>query len=95
MMYRGYSMRIDIGHDAESWRSLDPATNIDKTGRIPKLFMHCKGDKWLPFEKTAALYEKAHQPKEMVLLEGGFHVTPLLPGKPREKWISWLTSILE
>ncbi|MEA1958324.1 MAG: alpha/beta fold hydrolase, partial [Chloroflexota bacterium] len=89
MWIRGYKMRIDIRQDTESWAALNSSDNIAKINDTPKLFMHCKGDKWLPYEKTVELYEKAKIPKEMVLLEGGFHVTPLLPGKPRESWISW------
>ncbi|MFA5055525.1 MAG: alpha/beta fold hydrolase [Dehalococcoidia bacterium] len=95
MIFRKYKMRIDIEHDTESWLSLLPLSNIDKIGDIPKLLIHSKGDKWLPYEKTVALYEKAQQPKDMVLSEGGYHVTPLLPGSLRSKWISWTASTLK
>jgi fermentation-respiration switch protein FrsA (DUF1100 family) len=95
MIFRKYKMRIDIEHDTESWLSLLPLVNIEKIGDIPKLFIHSKGDKWLPYEKTIALYEKAQQPKDMVLSEGGYHVTPLLPGALRRKWISWTASTLK
>ena len=95
MRFRKYRLCVDIDHDTKSWLSLNPLTNIDRLDNIPKLLIHSKGDKWLPFEKTVELYEKARQPKEIVLFEGGHHVTPLLPGRLRRKWIAWMASILK
>jgi len=95
MIFRRYNMRIDIDHDTDSWLSLLPLPNIEKIGSIPKLFVHSKGDKWLPYEQTLALYEKAQPPKDVVLSEGGYHVTPLLPGSLRRKWIAWTAATLK
>ena len=95
MRFRKYKLCIDINHDTKYWDSLNPLENIEKIGNIPKLLMHSKGDKWLPYEKTIALYEKAQQPKEMILFERGYHVTPLLPGRLRGRWMAWLIAILK
>jgi alpha-beta hydrolase superfamily lysophospholipase len=95
MIFRGYRLCVDIDHDTKSWLSLNPLVNIDRLDDIPKLFVHSKGDKWLPYEKTIALYEKAQQPKEMILSEGGHHTTPLLPGRLRNKWMAWLISAIK
>jgi alpha-beta hydrolase superfamily lysophospholipase len=95
MRFRRYRLCIDIDHNTQSWDYLNPLDHIVKIGNIPKLIIHSKGDKWLPYEKTIALYEKAQQPKEMILFERGFHVTPLLPGRLREKWMTWMVSILK
>jgi len=95
MRFRNYKLRIDINHDTKSWDLLNPLAHIEKIGDMPKLLIHSKGDKWLPYEKTIALYEKAQQPKEMILFERGYHVTPLLPGRLRRKWIAWLVSVLK
>ena len=95
MRFRKYRLCIDIDHDVKSWDEINPLENIEKVGNIPKLFVHSKGDKWLPYEKTIALYEKAQKPKEMILFERGFHVTPLLPGKLRGKWMEWIISIIK
>jgi len=94
MWLRGYRLRIDLEKSAESWVNLNPFTNIEKIGASPKLFVHCKGDKLIPYKAAFKLYEKAEQPKEFLLSEGGFHATPLFPGKLREKWIAWLVSAL-
>lgn len=94
MWLRGYRLRIDLEKSAESWVNLNPFTNIEKIGAFPKLFVHCKGDKLIPYEAALKLYEKAEQPKEFLLSKGGFHATPLFPGKLRGKWIAWLVSAL-
>jgi len=94
MRFRKYRLSIDISR-TQYWDALNPLDSIAKIGSIPKLIMHSKGDKWLPYEKTLALYEKAQQPKEMILFNRGYHVTPLLPGRLRGKWMTWLIAILK
>lgn len=94
MWIQGYRLRIDLEESLDSWEKLNTFTNIEKMGAFPKLFIHCKGDKWIPYEGVLKLYERAQQPKELLLSEGGFHSAPLFPGKLREKWISWLVSVL-
>ncbi len=95
MRFRGYTVRISSKPDVNSWAALDPAKNIKGLNSTPKLFVQCRGDRWLPFDKTLELYEKADQPKEFMHIEGGFHVSPLLPGKLRDRWMSWLASELK
>lgn len=94
MRFRGYTMRINSKPDSDSWKLLDPTKSIEGLKSIQKLFVQCKGDKWLPFEKSITLYEKAGQPKELIQIDGGSHVSPLLPGKLRNRWITWLTDAL-
>ena len=95
MWIRGYRMRIDLGATVEPWEQLNPYANIEKLGAFPKLFVHCKGDKWIPYQSALSLYERAAEPKEMLLASRGFHVAPLMPGRLRGKWISWLVSAVE
>ena len=95
MRFRGYTVRISSKPNVTSWAALDPAKNIEGLNSTQKLFVQCRGDRWLPFEKTLELYEKADQPKEFMHTNGGFHVSPLLPGKLRDRWITWLASALK
>jgi len=98
MYLLGYRLRMNLEQSLEqsleSWVKLDPLTNIEKLGAFPKLFIHCKGDKWIPHEAALGLYEKASSPKEFLLSKSGFHSAPLFPGKLRRKWIAWLVSVL-
>jgi len=94
MWIRGYRMRINLAQNPESWVTLNPLTAVHKIGAFPKLFVHCAGDKLVPYEDTLKLYDKAMWPKEILISRGGFHALPLFPGKLREKWIAWLVSTL-
>lgn len=60
----------------------------------PKLFVHCRGDRVTPYRLASKLYEKAGQPKELLLFEGGFHSAPLHLGSLRRRWTSWAATTL-
>jgi pimeloyl-ACP methyl ester carboxylesterase len=81
MWTQGYRLRINLEEGLDSWEKLNPSTNIEEMGAFP-------------YEGVLELYERAQPPKELLLSEGGFHAAPLFPGKLREKWISWLVSVL-
>lgn len=95
MRLRGYRLRINWKKSIEFWggQGLYPA--VEKLGAFPKLFVHCKGDRLSPYEGAVELYRRAGAPKELFLSEGGFHTSPLLPGKLRQRWIDWLVSALK
>jgi len=95
MWIRKYRLRVNIEPQAKSWSNLDPVGSVRKLGNLPKLFVHCKGDKWVPYKETLELYEQAEFPKELFLSDRGFHVSPLLPGQLRKRWITWLVSNLK
>lgn len=94
MWIRGYRMRIELDKTMKSWAKLSPSRNIEIIGEHPKLFVQCKGDRWIPYEAALIVFEKAKQPKKLILVDGGSHTTPLFPGKLRRKWITWLVSTL-
>lgn len=94
MGIRGYRLRIHPEKSLELWGKLNPLTVIEKIGAFPKLFVHCEGDKFSPYEGALKLYEKAGPPKELLVSKGGFHSAPIFPGKLRRKWIAWLVSTL-
>ena len=94
MQIRGYRLRMDIKKTLELWDKLNPLNVIENIGAFPKLFVHCGGDRLVPYEGTLRLYEKARSPKELLVSKGGFHASPLFPGKLRGKWIAWLVSTL-
>lgn len=94
MWIRGYRMRIELDKTMKSWAKLSPSANIERIGQHPKLFVQCKGDRWIPYEAALHVYERAKQPKKLILVDGGSHTTPLFPGKLRRKWITWLVSTL-
>ena len=94
MCLRGYRMRIDWQKFIEVWRKTDVLAALKRRKPCPLLWVHCRGDKFSPDQVSLSLYEQAQPPKEVLLCEKGSHTTPLLPGKVREAWLSWLVSTL-
>lgn len=93
MWIRGYRLRINWASALRLGMRLKFVA-LEQMGDFSKLFVHCEGDKSSPQEGALELYERAHPPKEFLLSKGGFHSTPLFPGKLRDKWITWLVSTL-
>lgn len=52
--------------------NFDSLSRIDKID-APKLIVHSKEDEMIPYQMSVALYEKASEPKEFLLLEKGGH----------------------
>ena len=42
-------------------------------GAKPLLLIHARGDEVVPYSHSEKLYERAAEPKRLVLLEGGHH----------------------
>ena len=95
MWLRGYRLRIDWRKSLAVWSKLKASLALSRINPIPLLFVHCRGDRAAPYQASVALYEQAKPPKELFITPGGFHSTPLLPGKVRERWVTWLVSVLK
>ena len=59
-----------------------------------KLFVHCRGDRLTPYQLAMKLYERANQPKDLLLAEGGFHSAPLRSRNLRSQWTQWAVATL-
>ena len=94
MRIRGYRLRIDLRKGFAGLAKLKPAGSLERMGAFPKLFVHFRGDKLTPYQGALKLYERTKPLKAILLFDGGSHASPLMPGKPREKWITWLVSML-
>jgi fermentation-respiration switch protein FrsA (DUF1100 family) len=94
MEIRGYRFCINWQKSIQTRRKFKLSEALEKMKPRPILFVYCKGDEGVSYQSSLELYQKAHQPKKLLLYEGGFHSTPLMPGKVRREWIAWLTSVL-
>ncbi len=56
-----------------SFLKADTCKQLQKSN-IPILFIHAKGDSYVPFENVNLLYEAANEPKEMYTVPEGEHV---------------------
>ena len=94
MWLRGYRLYVDWEKSLEFWAKAGLSSAFERLGAFPKLFVHCKGDRATSYQGVLELYRKVAPPKEFFLADGGFHTTPLLPGRLRRRWIAWLVSVL-
>lgn len=94
MKLRGQRMKVDWEKFFAVYRSGALSTALAKLKPYPILFVHCRGDKYAPYQSALQLYEQARQPKEIILEPGGFHSSPVRPGKLRDKWVNWLVDVL-
>lgn len=48
---------------------------VDKIAPIPLLFIHGKQDQIVPYEQGQRLFEAAHEPKQLITIENGLHIS--------------------
>jgi pimeloyl-ACP methyl ester carboxylesterase len=94
MKLRGQRMRINWQRFFEVYKSGALSAALAKVKPYPILFVHCRGDKYAPYQSAVQLYEQARQPKDIIVEPRGFHSSPIRSGKLRDKWVNWLVYIL-
>jgi len=95
MWLRGYRVRIDLEKSLPLFSMREGIkAAVQRIKPYPILFVHCEGDKAIPYQHSIRLYEEAKPPKELLLVKGGSHSTPLFPGRVRKRWLDWLVSVL-
>ncbi len=75
---RGGELRFHTGADGrnalDAWLAEhDIFEAIELMGRKPKLLLHAEGDEQIPHEQSRALYERAAEPRKLIVLAGGHH----------------------
>jgi dipeptidyl aminopeptidase/acylaminoacyl peptidase len=66
-------MRIDAPALAEWLARNDVEEAAERMGTKPLLLIHARGDEVVPYTQSEKLYERAAEPKRLLLLEGGHH----------------------
>ena len=66
-------MRIDAPALAEWLDRNDVEEAAARMGSKPLLLIHARGDEIVPYSHSEKLYERAAEPKRLLLLEGGHH----------------------
>ncbi len=89
-----YQVRVDWHKFFTTLLEMRMSDVLQKLRNCPKLFVFCQGDKVTPYQQSVFVYESACEPKEILVMPGGFHTTPLLPGKLRTQWINWAITTL-
>lgn len=94
MHLRHYKLRIDWQKYFESLATIKTSAALPRLGDYPKLFVYCRGDKYINQQHAMALYEQVSQPKELILQKDSFHAAPLTSPSLRRAWIEWLLAQL-
>jgi pimeloyl-ACP methyl ester carboxylesterase len=95
MYLNGFQVRVDVK------KFFDTVVNIQMTDVLQgledcyKLFVFCEGDTMTPYHKTVPVYEAACNPREQLVIKGGYHSLPLQPCSLRSQWIDWTVSVLK
>ena len=94
MYLGGFRVRVDWEKFTANIPQLKMSDVVGKLAGCSKLFVFCEGDNITPYHKSAFLYAVACEPKQMLLMKGGIHTTPILPGTLRSQWTSWAVKTL-
>ncbi len=94
MLLQGRRMVIHWGRALAGWVRKRASAALERSLPRSYLFVHCKGDSVVPYGSSQRLYALAPEPKAIYLADGGYHSTPLWPGKVRRTWISWLDEVM-
>jgi len=94
MYLGGFRVRVDWERFIANLPQLKMSDVLEKLDRCSKLFVFCDGDTVTPYNKSSLLYEIACEPKQILLMRGGVHTTPLLPGTLRSQWTGWVVRTL-
>jgi len=68
-----------------------PIDNVDKISPVPILFVHGKDDTIIEPRHSVSLYEKAKEPKKLVIFEDSLHAEDLFLGNHFNSFISLCT----
>jgi uncharacterized protein len=71
-----FEMRVGDPIDLEAWlASQDIGDAVERISGRPLMLMHAEGDIRVPSEQTEELYERATEPRKLVIVPGGAHTT--------------------
>ena len=71
-----FEMRVGDPIDLEAWLAAqDIGDAVERISGRPLMLMHAEGDTRVPSEHTEELYERAGEPRKLVIVPGGAHTT--------------------
>ena len=71
-----FEMRVVDPIDLEAWLAAqDIGDAVERISGRPLMLMHAEGDTRVPSEHTEELYERAGEPRKLVIVPGGAHTT--------------------
>jgi pimeloyl-ACP methyl ester carboxylesterase len=86
-----FEMRIGDPVDLEAWLAAqDIGDAVERISGRPLMLMHAEGDTEVPSEHTEDLYERAGEPRKLVIIPGGAHTTVQHDSELQSAALRWL-----
>ena len=71
-----FEMRVGDPLDLEAWlMAQDVGDAVERIAGRPLILMHAEGDTQIPSDHSEALYDRAGEPRKLVIAPGGAHTT--------------------
>jgi uncharacterized protein len=86
-----FEMRIGDPVDLEAWLAAqDIGDAVERISGRPLMLMHAEGDTQVPSEHTEKLYERAGEPRKLVIVPGGAHTTVQHDAELQSTALRWM-----
>jgi uncharacterized protein len=83
-------MRVDAPGLVAWLEEHDVREAVELLGPKPLMLVHARGDEVVPFQLTEELYERASEPRRLLLLEGGDHRSAQHDAEIQGETLRWL-----
>jgi uncharacterized protein len=91
-----FEMRAGDPLDLEAWLAAqDVGDAVERLAGRPLILMHAEGDTQIPSEHTEDLFERAGEPRKLVIAAGGAHTTVQHDPELQSTALRWLERELE
>ena len=84
------AMRIDAPALAAWLEEHEVGDAVERMAGKPLLLIHAKGDEQVPYQHSEELFERASEPKRLLLLEGGDHRSAQHDAELQGESLRWL-----
>jgi alpha-beta hydrolase superfamily lysophospholipase len=88
------SMRVDAAALVPWLEEHDVRHVVDLIGATPLMLVHARGDEIVPWELSQELYDRAAEPKRLLLLEGGDHRSAQHDAEIQGETLRWLSKVM-
>ena len=86
-----FEMRIGDRVDMEAWlMTQDVGDAVDRIAGRPLILMHAEGDTQIPSDHSEELFERAGEPRKLVIAPGGAHTTVQHDAELQGTALHWL-----
>jgi alpha-beta hydrolase superfamily lysophospholipase len=86
-----FDMRAGDPIDLEAWLvAQDIGESVERIAGRPLILMHAEGDTQIPSDHSEVLYERAGEPRKLVIAPGGAHTTVQHDAELQSTALRWL-----